>query len=641
MKIILHNLLASVLALLLLRLAFWMVGQFVRETTARMNALFGLIGDAYRQSGRSFRWPGLHRAMPYVVAIGLLLVAFKASAAAPPDVGILDNLVGQYKQASLGWFNVLYGYAQVLFGLLAALEFTWAAAMWVLEKDSMQSWMAALVRKIMSVGFFYALLIKSSTWIPAIIDSLVQAGQTAGNTGALSPSNVVSAGVDCAFQIMQSLSNLGLLDQIAIGLIADACAVIIMLCFVWIACHLAVALIESYIAISANVLFLGFGGSRWTTDFTSKVLNYAFATGVKLFMMYLIIGLGMQEANNWASALSATSVGNNYVNICLYVLSGSVFFAYIATKIPSLAASLLTGTPSMTAGEAAGTVAGMVAGAAALTAAAVNGKSIFGAAKAGQNGSGPGGSPALAAASGGSISNAAGLGFGSSSGGSSAGGSTAGKAAMVSPPPVSGASSASSGGSGNSPALSASQPPSSSASAPSAPASAPPAAAAAESAASAGASSSTAEAASEESDAPPPVASVPPPALPSAPAPASAGAATAQAAAPASGAPSKLATGSTDKAASASSSAPAGSAPAPSAAPAAAPAPASAVDEAAKGFGSENAIGANADEAPQDGEKSAYQGKSLGEAFDTLRNELPNDQTGGGTVHIKLDHSHD
>lgn len=638
MKIILHNLLASVLALLLLRLAFWMVGQFVRETTARMNALFGLIGDAYRQSGRSFRWPGLHRAMPYVVAIGLLLVAFKASAAAPPDVGVLDNLVGQYKQASTGWFNVLYGYAQVLFGLLAAIEFTWAAAKWVLEKDSMQSWMAALVRKIMSVGFFFTLLIKSPTWIPAIIDSLVQAGQTAGNTGPLSPSNVVSTGVDCAFQIMQSLSNLGLLDQIAIGLMADACALAIMGAFLYVAIHLAVALIESYIAISANVLFLGFGGSSWTTDFPSKVLNYAFSTGVKLFMMYLIIGLGMQETANWASALAATNLGNNYINICMYVGCGSIFFAYIAIKIPALASSLLSGTPTMTAGEALSTGAGMLASAAAIASLGVNGKSIFGAAKAGQNGSGPGGSPALAAASGGSISNAAGLGFGSSSGGSSAGGSTAGKAAMVSPPPVTEASSASSGGPENSPALSASsQPPSSSASAPSDPASAPPAAAASESAASAGASSSTAEAASDESDAPPPVASVPPPALPSAPAPASSGAATAQAAAPASAAPSKLATGSTDKAASASSSAPAGSAPAPSAAPA----PASAVDEAAKGFGSENAIGANADEAPQDGEKSAYQGKSLGEAFDTLRNELPNDQAGGGTVHIKLDHSPD
>ena len=41
----------------------------------------------------------------------------------------------------------------------------------LLEKSDMQSWTAALVRKLMWIGAFYALLIYGRYWIPAITDS--------------------------------------------------------------------------------------------------------------------------------------------------------------------------------------------------------------------------------------------------------------------------------------------------------------------------------------------------------------------------------------------------------------------------------------------------------------------------------------
>jgi type IV secretion system protein TrbL len=79
-----------------------------------------------------------------------------------------------------------------------------------------------------------------------------------------------------------------------------------------------------------------------------------------------MIGLGMTEANDWANALTATTVGDNYLSTCAHIVCGAVFFAYLSTKIPALAASMLNGSPTLTAGDAAGTVAGMAAGAVAL-----------------------------------------------------------------------------------------------------------------------------------------------------------------------------------------------------------------------------------------------------------------------------------
>ena len=76
----------------------------------------------------------------------------------------------------------------------------------------------------------------------------------------------------------------------------------IVMSFAIISAQLLIALVESYIAISAGMLFLGFGGSRWTTDFVQKFIGYAFATGVKLFMLYLIIGIGNTQAAGWLVA---------------------------------------------------------------------------------------------------------------------------------------------------------------------------------------------------------------------------------------------------------------------------------------------------------------------------------------------------
>ena len=49
----------------------------------------------------------------------------------------------------------------------------------LLEKTDLQSWTSALVRKVMWIGAFYALLIYGRYWIPAITDSFEIIGQRA------------------------------------------------------------------------------------------------------------------------------------------------------------------------------------------------------------------------------------------------------------------------------------------------------------------------------------------------------------------------------------------------------------------------------------------------------------------------------
>lgn len=337
--------------------------------------------------------------------VGALVLLVGVSLSAHADTRIMDNIAQDYRNASIGWSGTLLGFANRLFALLALIELAWSAAVWVMDKNEFQSFFTAVAKKIMWIGIFYALLLNGPVWIPAIIDSFVDAGAAAGGGSGLSPTDVFNTGIMNAATLVSGMSALDILKDPAMVMFGGLSAIIIVLAFTVIAGQLLIALVESYIAISAGILFLGFGGSRWTTDFVQKFIGYAVATGVKLFMLYLIISIGNTAAVTWApmltNALGAAS-GEKF-NAILTVMGGSVLLAFMAMQIPAMAASMLAGSPTLTAGGAAATGAaigaGMIGAGAALASTTVGAAKAAGgmasAAKAAWGEAGAGGSSGL------------------------------------------------------------------------------------------------------------------------------------------------------------------------------------------------------------------------------------------------------
>jgi len=270
---------------------------------------------------------------------------------------VFDQITDGYKSASAGWFAPMDQIARSLFWKLAAIEFAWSAIVWALQQENMQSFTSVVVKKIMGIGFFFFILSNASYWIPAIVNSLKKSGQMASGTNELTPSEVFDTGIDIANVVLTGLHDKSLFTDFMTVVVGGLAALLVVIAFLIITGQLIIALIESYIVISAGVLFLGFGGSRWTTDFTQKYISYAFATGIKLLMLYLIIGVGMQQANTWAALLA----DNTFTNI-LTVMGGAMLLAFLAFQIPNMAAGMLSGAPSMTAGAAAGTMGAIAAG---------------------------------------------------------------------------------------------------------------------------------------------------------------------------------------------------------------------------------------------------------------------------------------
>jgi type IV secretion system protein TrbL len=110
-----------------------------------------------------------------------------------------------------------------------------------------------------------------------------------------------------------------------------------------------VALVESFIVIGAGVLFLGFAGSRWTKFFTERYLSYIASIGVKLFVLYLIMGVGMGIAARWMPVLER---GGFSPIPFFYVMGGSLVFVFLTWHIPSVAGSMMAGAVSLSLADA-------------------------------------------------------------------------------------------------------------------------------------------------------------------------------------------------------------------------------------------------------------------------------------------------
>ena len=290
---------------------------------------------------------------------------------------ILNDIVRDYEAISRSWFSALGPIAIKIFWILVAIQLTWSAIWWVIDREDGLAVVSSLLRQVVAIGFFYALLLNGGTWIPAVIQGFSQAGATAAGLTDLSPTGVFDQGLALANKILNATSDLGLLDGFFASLIAGITAIVVVIAFAVIAAQLLVALVESFIVIGAGVLFLGFAGSRWTKFFTERYLSYIASIGVKLFVLYLIMGVGMGIAARWMPVLER---GGFSPIPFFYVMGGSLVFVFLTWHIPSVAGSMMAGAVSLSLADAvypavwgsraagAGVIAASAAGGAAIAA---------------------------------------------------------------------------------------------------------------------------------------------------------------------------------------------------------------------------------------------------------------------------------
>ena len=277
---------------------------------------------------------------------------------------MVNSLVGQFSAAMAAMYGAILPIAQNLFILLAAISITWSVIWWVIEKDDPVPIFVSLLKNLMRISFFWFILLNAQSLAQTIFQSFQAAGIAAASAAgspisSLDPTAIIATGSALADQLMSNLSFSGVISTFLGAFAASILSFAMFLAFLLIAAQMAIALVEAFIIMSGGVLLLGFLGAPWTARFGMTYLTALIGTGVKVFMIFIVVGIGSSLVVTWSAAITA---GLNYVQ-ALTLIGVAAIFALATWMIPNYAQGLASGAVSTSLNTAVSSVAGIAASA--------------------------------------------------------------------------------------------------------------------------------------------------------------------------------------------------------------------------------------------------------------------------------------
>lgn len=363
------------------------------------------------------------------VALALLLPGLAhATTDGTQQLQIMQSLLDKMQSAGKTWVTTTQDAALKVFGTLALVELFMKMRKVVLSggEEGPVRILGILMTSMMTWGFFLWAINNPDFVLGNIIHGFEALGGKASGMGTLNPSQMIGAGVDIAGQISNGTSTWAMIGDPAIGIAVVFTELLIVMGFAVLGLQMFAALLHYYLLLACAPILLAGGALSFTRDWAIKQFQGAVATGVKIFVIYVIAGVVSSFVPQFQHSINESTTGN--MGPLLALMAAGVLILFLGFFAPSVASAIMGGTSSMSANEMAAFGAS-VGGAAAMGAGAVLG----GAQMAGNLlGKGSQGMGALANMAG-NLGNA--LGQATSSGGSmkealSTGGGGAGSAAM-------------------------------------------------------------------------------------------------------------------------------------------------------------------------------------------------------------------
>ncbi|HHM8745930.1 TPA: P-type conjugative transfer protein TrbL [Pseudomonas aeruginosa] len=295
-----------------------------------------------------------------VLTLALMPVAAYAQI---DNAGILDNVLQRYQDAASGWATVVQNAASWLFWTLTVISMVWTFGMMALRKADIGEFFAEFVRFTIFTGFFWWLLTNGPNFASSIYASLRQiAGQATGLGQGLSPSGIVDVGFEIFFKVMDETSYWSPVDSFVGAALAAAILCILAL----VGVNMLLLLASGWILAYGGVFFLGFGGSRWTSDMAINYYKVVLGVAAQLFAMVLLVGIGKTFLDDYYGRMSE---GINFKELGVMLIVGLILLVLV-NKVPQLIAGIITG--ASVGGAGIGQFgAGTLVGAAATAGAAI------------------------------------------------------------------------------------------------------------------------------------------------------------------------------------------------------------------------------------------------------------------------------
>ncbi len=250
---------------------------------------------------------------------------------------VIEDLQNLLREETQQWFAPVQAIAMWLLLSLSIISWTWTGAQMVLKNADLQEFVGEFVRLVLFTGFFIALITNAQSWSTALIDGFMwSANEVAGArlSGELTPAAILDRGLSVAGLIWQS----GGWGVVAILYALASLACIFM--YAGMAAYVLLVIAELYIVTTAGVLFLGFAGSQWSSEYARSYITYCFAVGAKLYVLFLVAGLGEQFVYRFA--MDPQIDRGSFMNV--FTILGVLVMIFVLTiMIPSIVQSMING----------------------------------------------------------------------------------------------------------------------------------------------------------------------------------------------------------------------------------------------------------------------------------------------------------
>jgi type IV secretion system protein VirB6/type IV secretion system protein TrbL len=274
------------------------------------------------------------------------------------NISVLDNILSRYHTAASAWQTVITQRASWLFWLLVMISMVWTFGLMALRRADLGEFFAEFIRFTVFTGFFWWLLINGPAFATSIIASLKQIGSEAsGLRGIGTPSHIVDIGFDIFYRALDQ-STLSLpIDSMTSIIMAAAILIILAL----ISVNMVLLLVSGWILAYAGIFFLGFGGSRWTSEIAINYYKTVLGVAVSLFAMVLLVGIGKTFLDDYYIQMSG-GLSLKEMSVLMVI---SIVLLVLVNRIPPMLAAIV--------GGGAGGIGNLGAGAAIGAAAAATG----------------------------------------------------------------------------------------------------------------------------------------------------------------------------------------------------------------------------------------------------------------------------
>lgn len=280
------------------------------------------------------------------------------------DTGVIDRFLETFTRYIDSGFGLLGGEVAFLTSTLIVIDITLAGLFWAWGAD--EDILHRLVKKTLYIGFFAFIIGNFNRLAGIVFESfsglgLKAAGSALSGSALLQPGRVAQVGVDAGNPILEAAGELmGYVSffenfvQIAVLMIAWA---IVLIAFFILAVQIFVTLIEFKLTTLAGFVLIPFALFNRTAFLAEKVLGNIVASGVKILVLAVIVGIGSGLFGEFTQGF-----GTDQPTIAdaLSLVLGALSLMGLSIFGPGIATGLVSGAPQLGAGAAVGTSVGAI-----------------------------------------------------------------------------------------------------------------------------------------------------------------------------------------------------------------------------------------------------------------------------------------